>query len=142
MSLCQICNSTVINNAIYVESAVEKMQNWTFLSLFMIMNTLCVCVLGVLLVFICGLSVQSNCIHLWFITDLLLFNFWGVFALIFLGIAFFTYFLLCIILCVDCFCTWVHVFVLEKLRKCAFAYDSLIILRWPCVVDRTVKAKY
>ena len=35
----------------------------------------------------------------------------------------------------DLACIWSH--------RCAFAYDlSLTVLRWPCVVDRTLKSNY
>ena len=31
----------------------------------------------------------------------------------------------------------------RRAEKCAFAYDlSLTVLRWPCVVDRTLKSNY
>ena len=46
----------------------------------------------------------------------------------------------------DWFCrlTWQRVNIdVRRVEKCIFAYDpSLTVLRWPCVVDRTLKSSY
>ena len=64
------------------------------------------------------------------------------------SLKFFVWCLCMYILCLwsDWFCrlTWQRVDIyVRRVYKCVFAYDlSLTVLRWPCVVDRTLKSNY